>query len=344
MKLRLPVWDEIPLVATLACLPLLIFPGRWQSTLLIALISVYWIIQGVVTGANTRKIEVLPESEKDRLLGGLFFCLMAYVQIAGLQGSRLSNAIFLTVGVVSLAVVIGFLGWTKLKTHGPGRNIPWLFPLLVIVPFLLIGIGLLSSGSDYVFKRNASLYKNCWLGDKEGVALLLELGASPNAIRDGNSALSVALESGNHDIAVLLLRSGATRNGQPSGETTTPFHRAIRTDINASGSTLRELFKLLVNAGWDINETDSNCETALMYALRGGDTNAADILIKCGAAPDFVNRQGETALHLAVKRDDPAAVIYLLKAKADRNIRDRQGKTALDYAEGRPVLMALLKS
>lgn len=344
MKPRLPVWDEIPLVASLACLPLLIFPGRWQGTLLMALISVYWIIQGVMTGAQTRKTEPLSGPEKDRLLGGMFFSLVAYLQIAGFQGTRLSNAIFLTVGGISLAIVVGVLGWVKFRIKDSDHSLRWFFLLLVIVPVFLIGIGRLSSESGSIFNRNASLYKNCWLGNKEEVAFLLELGASPNATGDEISALSVALESGNHDVAVLLLRSGTSRQGQPAGDASSPFHRAIRTDVNASGSTLRELFKLLVKAGWDINEIDSNCETALMYALRGGDTLAAGILIECGAKPDFVNKQGETALHLAVKRDDPAAVIHLLKANADRNIRDRNGKTALDYAEGRPVLLALLNS
>lgn len=344
MKFRLPVWDEIPLVASLACLPLLIFSGRWPGTLLIALVSVYWITQGVLRGANARKNEALSESGKNRVLEGLFFSLLAYVQIAASQGTRLSNAIFLAVGVISIVIVVGFLGWVTFRVEDSGHALRWLFPSLFILPLLLIGIGLLSWGSDYVFNRNASLYKNCWLGNKEDVAFLLEIGASPNANGNEISALSVALESGNHDIAVLLLRSGARRNGQPAGDTVPPFHRAIRTDVSASGSTLRELFKLLVKEGWDINEIGPHCETALMFALRGGDTMAADLLIECGAKPDFVNVQGETALHLAVKRDDPAAVIFLLKAKADRNIRDRNGKTALDYAEGRPVLLALLKS
>ena len=100
---------------------------------------------------------------------------------------------------------------------------------------------------------------------------------------------------------------------------------------------LRHL-KRMIDGGADINTTDRNGYTPLLYAAWAGDTEALDLLLQAGTAAGINHRdseEGVTPLHAAVIicRDIEGAsaenVFRLIAAGADANIPDRDGWTPL---------------
>ncbi|TAL37286.1 MAG: hypothetical protein EPN97_05515 [Alphaproteobacteria bacterium] len=87
-----------------------------------------------------------------------------------------------------------------------------------------------------------------------------------------------------------------------------------------------------LNGGANINERDANDDTALLYAVRGGDIKMALMLISKHASLDAQDKDGATALIIASKKGDIQLVKALIEANADINIEDSHGKKALDYA------------
>ncbi|MEZ5428226.1 MAG: ankyrin repeat domain-containing protein [Pyrinomonadaceae bacterium] len=103
----------------------------------------------------------------------------------------------------------------------------------------------------------------------------------------------------------------------------------------------------LIDAGIDLDESNSSGMTPLFLAIEGDQPQILELLLKSGANP---NKQsgidGTTALHWAVdysydgmvqnNRDisypEPLECIrILLKYGADENIKDNSGKIPLDY-------------
>lgn len=105
------------------------------------------------------------------------------------------------------------------------------------------------------------------------IKLLLKAGANPNALHDGNSLLSEAIDNDDEDLAKLLKKHGATKTvSQTSRETgsddkpETEEGKAFLTAVNqADSKVLREM----VLAGMDVNYTASNGWTALGFLLAG---------------------------------------------------------------------------
>lgn len=101
------------------------------------------------------------------------------------------------------------------------------------------------------------------------------------------------------------------------------------------------LLKLFGIGGSNINESDSNGDTALHRLANSVDANNVDRLagiIASGADVNATNFQGQTALHIAVKKidswpsypggpDNP--MLLLIKAKASVNAQDNEGMTPL---------------
>src|SRR5947199_316675 len=83
----------------------------------------------------------------------------------------------------------------------------------------------------------------------------------------------------------------------------------------------------------DVNVPQNDGTTALMWAARYDDVDAADLLIRAGAKVSVSNRDGATALQLAAINGSTAMLEKLIKAGADPNAPlSATGDTALMLA------------
>ncbi len=97
----------------------------------------------------------------------------------------------------------------------------------------------------------------------------------------------------------------------------------------------------------DPNAAAPDGTTALHWAARAGDVNAAQMLLGAGADPNAANRYGATPLFLAVTETSLPVVEALLKAGADPNLALPEGETPLLTAArtGDPkIIQALIGS
>jgi ankyrin repeat protein len=88
-------------------------------------------------------------------------------------------------------------------------------------------------------------------------------------------------------------------------------------------------FQLFLEAGIDVNLTNSNGATALMAAAQKGRIEIVTQLIAQKANLDLQGRDGATALWIAAESNQLDIVKALLKANADPNIQDHTGWSAL---------------
>ncbi len=106
--------------------------------------------------------------------------------------------------------------------------------------------------------------------------------------------------------------------------------------------------RTLLRARADVNAPQTDGTTALMWAVRYDDLEAADALVRAGANVSIANRDGATPLQLAALNGSAPMLEKLLKAGADPNAPlTRYGDTALMMAArtGRtPALAVLLES
>lgn len=100
------------------------------------------------------------------------------------------------------------------------------------------------------------------------------------------------------------------------------FHGVVHTPIVTAARTGdTDVCRLLIEAGADVNQAQSNSETALANASMLGDYFMAELLLENGANPNAVTHAG-TALALA---QNLAIVMLLGAAGADPNIPDSDG-------------------
>ena len=111
---------------------------------------------------------------------------------------------------------------------------------------------------------------------------------------NGNSALIIALQANNTNIAKFIINKGAditlfNNNGDDALIT------ALR-----HGHT--EIAKNLINKGADITITNNSGNDALITALNHGHTEIATLLINKGADTTITNNNGDSALTIATKK------------------------------------------
>ena len=101
-----------------------------------------------------------------------------------------------------------------------------------------------------------------------------------------------------------------------------------------------DLVKALITAGADVNASNTNGGTALMYITINQKTNTIEqqleiinALIKAGADINKKNSRGRTSLMLGVFNKQIDAVKDLINAKADISSVDNAGMTVLSYFE-----------
>ena len=147
--------------------------------------------------------------------------------------------------------------------------------------------------------------------DLSGVKMLVEAGASVNAVEGGGWPLRCALDSlGTDEIAAYLVRQGAQAPIR-SGEFT-PIYKAL-------AWKRYETFSEMLARGWDIEMRDAEGLTPLMQAVKNGHVDMVRLLIDAGADPNAVHNRWETPLWMALGSREKYRdlITELLKGGAD---------------------------
>ncbi|CAN0123408.1 unnamed protein product [Pylaiella littoralis] len=182
-------------------------------------------------------------------------------------------------------------------------------------------------------------------GDK-GLAMdLLKAGANGGAGWKGchgRTMLAAAAEGGSHEVVSTLLEAGGSDelNRVTGGYDRTALHWAL-----AGGHT--DAARVLMLAGADVTLHDFFRRTTLHYATEGGHLQLAGDLIIGGADLRADDIDGNTPLHLAAAHDDENFVCTLLRRRARRNATNNRGQRPLHVAiENKRVTVveALLKA
>ena len=182
-------------------------------------------------------------------------------------------------------------------------------------------------------------------GHVDCLRLLLEAGADVNKGGSlGRPALIHAVEYGESDCVELLLEAGAgvdetdDRDGKTAlmygaeGPSRTHTYLCQRKDWGDFSRGCYKCFRLLLEAGADIEKADEHGTTALTFAAGDGGRDYVQLLLDAGADVDRADNFGETALMYAAERGLTGAVRLLLEAGADTEKADVQGLTALMLA------------
>jgi uncharacterized protein len=232
-----------------------------------------------------------------------------------------------------------------------------------------------------------------WLAARTGssriISRLLAAGANPNAIAVGEPMLMAAARSGNETSVKALLSRGADVNARDAGRGQTALMWAAAyghplvvkllldagADVHARSTSYREVVqranryagvisreravsqrgvidlqqggstallfaarqgqlqaaKLLIAAGAEVNAATSDGISPLVMASHSGHGQVAAYLLAAGADPNHAGA-GYTALHAAVLRGDLNRVTELLKKGADPNARLRNGTASRRYS------------
>lgn len=343
MKFRLPVWEEIPTYATLVVLVSLFRGGHWQWPVISTLIALNVLIIGNRAAAGVQRNDQLSYFEKRRILEGVLFTLAAALGVAGIADGFFPRVLCIGLLYCAFGIAVVFLGRFYFRHYGFSRDsVKRAIPVGLVV-LIALSLPLISIVNHYGFSRQTKLYEYSILGKKEEVQVLLALGTSPNVTVNGKTALTVAVMNGKEEVALALLEAGANPGLESQGIGTS-LHALVKADYVFSKVRRKFLIESVIRHGASIHQPDSTGETPFFIAMRSRDLETAEMLLAEGADANFQNPAGETSLIRAVQGNDVAGVDFLVRKKCDLKIRDRNGKTALDYAEGRPVLLALLKS
>jgi ankyrin repeat protein len=171
-------------------------------------------------------------------------------------------------------------------------------------------------------------------GDVATVRALLQQGADVNAAEgDGMTALHWAAEHGDHELAAVLLASGANPAAATRIGRHTPLHVAAK-------SGYPRVVRLLVDAKADVNVLTTTGAAPIHFAAASGSSEAVTILLDAGADPNVREPQwGQTPLMFAAAAGRTDAVNRLLARGADvratAKVVDISARNRQDGAESR---------
>jgi ankyrin repeat protein len=186
--------------------------------------------------------------------------------------------------------------------------------------------------------------------DPRMVKMLLDAGAEKEgADPDGQTALMLAIKSGEVPVVELLIKAGANVNTIERFHKQTPLMWAATAPRNAGAIT-----KMLLAKGADVkpraNSSDWSSQitsepraqyrptgglNALLYASRDGCIDCVDALLGAGADINLPTPDGVTALMLALDNDHNNVAKLLLDRGANPRLWDWWGRTALYIAVDR---------
>jgi len=161
--------------------------------------------------------------------------------------------------------------------------------------------------------------------EAEIVAYLLSQGADVNQTYRGWTALLEAADEGSFESMKHLLEAGADVNYYQGPGSPTAI------SMTASEGKL-ECMQLLLAHGADIDGIGSSAPP-LHFAAEENKRNILDYLISKNVNINKTDADGRTALMYAASEGKMTAVRKLVEAGADISIRDNRGVSAKDYAE-----------
>ncbi|MGD2133044.1 MAG: ankyrin repeat domain-containing protein [Maricaulaceae bacterium] len=188
---------------------------------------------------------------------------------------------------------------------------------------------LLEAGADPTTldaAREPMLFTAVRNGSVEVAQALLDAGAEVDA-RDpayDQTALMVAAREGQVELARLLIDAGADVNVQ------TPAGLEPRARLPAENGGSKG--EGIVRGGWPehgMRAAIPGAKTPLLYAVREGSAEIAQMLLDAGAEIERADANGTTPLISALVNDQMDAALVLIEAGADINAVDWYGQTPL---------------
>jgi hypothetical protein len=186
-------------------------------------------------------------------------------------------------------------------------------------------------------------------GRDDTVSFLISKGADPNiALNDGKTALHLAVERGSVETVSALLAASAKVAARTKIDPAVQYpdkeqyERVTEPGFVLSGQTpFQELAErwngkiaeLLLKNGSHVDETDDNGWTALHWACKYGNPDAAKALLDLGANVNALSKHGNTPLHNATHAlagfPAPDVMRILLARGANRSAKNADGLTPL---------------
>ena len=214
-------------------------------------------------------------------------------------------------------------------------------------------------------------YSDC--EGSEYVAKILEKGCDPDTCNeDGETAVHLAAQGGDHESLEIFLRHGAdplmvdrhglnTIHHACAGPASCRSIRAVQVLLEHSAAPALllstdyqgqnclhyavqgfpniDILRLLIERGVSINHTDNRGRSPTMTAIISANLfcpqDVTHTLLELGADPYMTDSKGRTVLHHAAisgTLDRPMLHAFLKEWKLDINARDNDQRTALDYA------------
>jgi ankyrin repeat protein len=169
---------------------------------------------------------------------------------------------------------------------------------------------------------------------------LMNKGSAPRP--DKRAEMLGAIERGDFNVVKTLLESEPELANAVFAENSTPLHVAMLCNH-------KEIVRLLISNGADVNAKDDNGYTPLFAATldheAGDRRETVKFLIAHGADVNATDTLGQTALHNAARVGKKEVVEVLLANKADPSLETTSGITAEQLADATEhhEIVALLK-
>jgi len=210
----------------------------------------------------------------------------------------------------------------------------------------LFQAGVPANLQDETAENDTPLMIACRLNDADSARVCLQYGAKNDPHPDfGDTALHLATDFGNYDVAAIILSAAAQSEADhmianlTNEEKKTPLH------VAAFRGYL-ELIELLLHHGATIETKDELDQTALHVCSAAGHRECLAALLDQGGDHllEYPDLGGNTALHHAAQGGHWHCIKLLLETAADCMVRNARGQTAykLSVDQGHQQIAKLL--
>lgn len=171
-------------------------------------------------------------------------------------------------------------------------------------------------------------------GYHEVARALLDYGVDVNARNvDKKTALMMAAKSGNPDTVEVLIEYHANLTVHDHLGTTALMYAAREGNVGVIKRFAQYFARLPEEKRTNLVDQEDGSEwTALTWAVKKEQPEAAKALIDAGADYNHKDSEGTPLLHIAVNNDDEKTVDLLLSHQVNVKAKDQYGLTALVYA------------